>query len=312
MWMLSYSLQHLVFFVLFFRSSINCRSTLKRELKNPETVFGGVFLFETDLPTKSYRVDESFKHQVPLQDLRSIPGTPDLNTDGFTYVSGRPVKGIKDLEELSDDHYDALVADSIELVKELTGAKSAFSYVAGFRDHTSPETPKPVSAIHSDLSAEGAEFAKQLTQAILLSSEDPEEYKFGRYLQEDGKNVVIVNVWRPIHTVQDHHLGICKWDSSLKEDAMRWRLEPSNLDNALQPWRYREGQSWWYLSDMRPDEAYVFMQHDSRAKEDGHGINVPHASFTFKKDANKPSTRMSFESSVIAIIKSSPTQATST
>ncbi|EGG04541.1 uncharacterized protein MELLADRAFT_30168, partial [Melampsora larici-populina 98AG31] len=104
----------------------------------------------------------------------------------------------------------------------------------------------------------------------------------------------ILNVWRPIHAVQDNHLGFCKWDSLVKEDAVEANIKPDGSWNSLQAWKYRKDQKWFYLSEQKPHEAFVFMQHDSRAP-DGHGINVPHASFNLEKDADKPPTRMSFE-----------------
>lgn len=59
------------------------------------------------------------RHHVPLRDLRTTNEVPNLKTWGFTYVSGRHVEGIKNLEELSDKNQAALKADSIELVKKL-------------------------------------------------------------------------------------------------------------------------------------------------------------------------------------------------
>ncbi|EGG06785.1 uncharacterized protein MELLADRAFT_30159, partial [Melampsora larici-populina 98AG31] len=88
----------------------------------------------------------------------------------------------------------------------------------------------------------------------------------------------IYNVWRPIRRVHDIPLGICKWDSVSQEDVLDWGILPTYVANTVQAWKYRKGQSWFYLSKQRPDEVYVFMQHDSRAPN-SHGINVPHASF---------------------------------
>ncbi|EGG00644.1 uncharacterized protein MELLADRAFT_67671 [Melampsora larici-populina 98AG31] len=128
------------------------------------------------------------------------------------------------------------------------------------------------------------------------------EYVFGKKLRDrQDLQVVMLNVWRPIRQVEDNHLGICKWGSLVKEDALNMDIEPKNGDSALQAWRYREGQEWYYLSNQQADEVYVFLQHDDRAKEDGHGINVPHASFKLQGH-NQPSTRMSFEAKIIAII----------
>ncbi|KAH9819695.1 hypothetical protein DFH28DRAFT_1093656 [Melampsora americana] len=299
----SFSLQNLSLFLLFHTSSINCRSFSKRELKNPGTVLGEVYHYVEDEVDKLYGVDYSNPQIVSLHDLRASGEVPTLEADGFTYVSERHVSGIEKMIELSDEHRDALEVDSLELVQKLTGAKYTFSYAGFFRDHESPESIRPVPAIHSDLSLAGAQFMKQLLRRELLKSKDSRHVEIAKHL--GGKGVMILNVWRPIHTVQDNPLGFCKWDSLLKEDALEPKIRPTDTEEGLQPWKYRKGQRWVYLSEQKPEEVYVFMQHDSRAP-DGHGINVPHASFTLIENRDKPSTRMSFETAIVAIIEPPP------
>ncbi|EGG04540.1 uncharacterized protein MELLADRAFT_108363 [Melampsora larici-populina 98AG31] len=266
----------------------------------PETVVGKVYLLKGKQAEDTYSADRSKSQKVPLHDLRDMEDKPNLETDGFTYVSGWHINGIEDMVEFSEEHRAALEADSVELVKELTGAKSAYTYSMYFRDHTSPNAPKSAPVIHSDMSPEGAEYMKGVARKVFLTSPDPMEIRFGKYMRE-GKNIAIFNVWRPICTVEDNHLGLCNWRSLVKEDAVNFNIKPHNGLSSAQAWKYREGQQWFYLSKQQPNEAFVFMQHDSRAP-DGHGINVPHASFKLKKDAGKPPTRMSFEARVVAIL----------
>ncbi|EGG11881.1 uncharacterized protein MELLADRAFT_58945 [Melampsora larici-populina 98AG31] len=250
---------------------------------------------------EAYAIDKTL-HHVPFRDLRSMNKIPNLKTWGFTYVTGRRVKGIENLEELSDKNQAALQADSVELVKELTGAKTVYALGGGYRDHSSLASVKSVQNIHSDMSPEGAEWFKLRAQNQLLRSMDPSEVAFGKHLSQ-GKDVVIYNVWRPLHTVQDNHLGFCKWDSGLKEDALTSNPQVTNSKNALQPWRYSEAQRWYYLSEQKKEDVFVFMQHDARAS-DGHGINVPHTAFNFE-GFQGPDTRKSYEIRVIAIIEPS-------
>ncbi|EGF97656.1 uncharacterized protein MELLADRAFT_69856 [Melampsora larici-populina 98AG31] len=248
----------------------------------------------------SYAVDRTTLHQVPLRDLRTMDEVPNLETYGFTYVTKSPVVGIENLIEFSGAHQAALKANAVELVQKLTGSKTAIAFGGGYRDCNSPESSQSIRVIHSDMSPEGATWIKSEVQDLLFNSKDPREVEFGRHMTQ-GKDVVIYNVWRPLHTVQDNHLGFCRWDSLLKEDALQSHINPTKAGNALQPWRYREGQSWFFLSHQEPHEAFIFKQHDDRAKEDGHGINVPHASFTLK-GYKGPSTRVSFEVKIIARI----------
>ncbi|KAH9824729.1 hypothetical protein DFH28DRAFT_2905 [Melampsora americana] len=290
--------QKLVFVILLHRSFIICGSIAKRALKNPKTVLGHAYCFFGDEEKNIYPVDYHTIHTVPLQDLRTIDAKPDLEAHGFTYVSNRPVAGIENTGELSDEHLEALKADAVELVKKLTGAKLALPHGATFRDYTSIYTRKPIPVIHSDLSPLGAKYMKDRVQENFLKSANPDEVQFGRYLKK-GQDVVMLNVWRPIHTVEDNHLGFCEWNSLVKEDALKWNIQPTDAGNALQAWKYRKGQRWYYLSNQRSDEAFIFKQHDDSAP-DGHGINVPHAAFNF--ESTGPFTRMSFEAKIIAIL----------
>lgn len=289
-----------VFFILFYHSFIDCKSFPKRELKSPESVIGQVKCLVKKEAENTYTADWDTTYKVPLHDLRHLEEQPSLRKDGFTWVSGRHIPGIENMVEFSEEHRAALEADSIALVKELTGAKSAYPYAMNFRDSTAGGSTGPAPVIHSDMSPKGAEFIKGLARNTFLTSTDPSEIRFGKYMRE-GKNIAILNVWRPIRIVQDNHLGFCKWDSLVKEDALDFGIKPSEPFNSLQPWRYREGQQWFYLSEQEPHEAFVFMQHDSTAP-DGHGINVPHASFELEKDADKPPTRMSYEARIVAIL----------
>ncbi|KAH9824804.1 hypothetical protein DFH28DRAFT_941796 [Melampsora americana] len=298
----------LISLILLFHSAIRCGIIYKRELARSPIVWGEVHSFGVDKSSNQYIYDDENKLRVPLQDLRTL-GTkekPTLQTYGFTSFSGRHVKGIENVKEFSVVHRDLLTKDSVALVKELTRSKVAFPYGAYFRNFNTFVPPFPI--IHSDLSARGAKFGRETIQQELLSSGDPRKVKFGNYLKR-GDKIVVVNVWRPIHVVQDNPLGLCKWDSLIPEDALDWGIIPTQTENMIQAWDYREGQEWFYTSHQRPDEGYVFMQHDGRA-EDGHGINVPHASFSLKGDAARFPKRTSFECRVIAIVESGGTSKT--
>ncbi|EGF97657.1 uncharacterized protein MELLADRAFT_69855 [Melampsora larici-populina 98AG31] len=300
--------QKLAFFILFYLPAI-CGSISKRELRAPGTVVGKVGSYLGARTGYSYPVGNTI-HHVPLRDLRSME-VPDLETYGFTYVSNKPVEGLENFAEFSHEHKATLEADSAKLVQELgsliltlrTRANRAFAFGGGYRDHTSPGSTRPVSRIHSDMSLEGAQWWKTLAHTLLSGSRDPKKVDFAKSIL-DGENVVIYNVWRPLDTVRDNHLGFCSWDSLLEEDALQSYPNPSNAGDALQPWRYREGQQWFFLSKQKSHEAFIFKQHDDGAR-DKHGVNVPHASFNLEGDQGPP-TRKSFEVKVIAIIDPPP------
>lgn len=146
--------------------------------------------------------------------------------------------------------------------------------------------------IHSDISPEGVSWTKNLAALMLSFPRDQEKFEVASRIRE-GAQVAIYNVWRPLETVHDNHLGFCKWDPQLKEDALKSFINPQKALDALQPWRYSERQKWFYLSQQEPHEAYIFKQHDDRAA-DHHGVNVPHASFHLQGERG-PQRRKSFE-----------------
>ncbi|EGG02997.1 uncharacterized protein MELLADRAFT_109728 [Melampsora larici-populina 98AG31] len=254
-------------------------------VSGPASAMGYAYHARPNPNHDGYHGTESTCQLIRLQDLRTAGLEPTLDIEGFTYVSGRHIP-----ENLSKDGYQELVeADSVALVKNLTGATSAIVFDTTFRGNFDSESRKIVPIIHSGMSPEGAKILKEHFQDQWLNLGDTEMIQFGKYL-EKNKDCAIVNVWRPIQTVENNPLGLCKWNSLAEEDVLDFGVKPQSASTTVQPWEYKAHQEWFYLSEQKPDEAYVFMQHDSRAK-DGHGINVPHASFRMKDDNPESHTR---------------------
>lgn len=301
------SFRRLVFWIYFCSSFIHCESISRRELKSPAIVWGKVLNYKCNERSRSYELDPTHESKVPLQDLRALrlDEQPKLETDGFTWVSGRRIIEGEDFGQqgIRDKYKAELREDSIKIVKELTKSDQVISFTSDYRDKNSRETKNIIPAIHSDFSPRGAKHFKRELQERLLKSQNPDLMEFGKQMKK-GKDVVIYNVWRPLQVVKDNHLGICKWDSLLKEDAIKFKQKIQQFDasNSFQAWRYREGQQWFFLSHQAPDEAYIFMQHDIRAAKDAHGINVPHASFNLEEEDEERSTRISFECRIVAIV----------
>ncbi|EGG10090.1 uncharacterized protein MELLADRAFT_30944, partial [Melampsora larici-populina 98AG31] len=106
--------------------------------------------------------------------------------------------------------------------------------------------------------------------------------------------VVVFNVWRPVKVVEDNPLAFCDWKSLKKTDLPDLEIEPTDLMNSVQPWKYGSHQRWYYMSHQKPEDVFVFVQHDSKGQGE-HGMNVPHAAVVLKGQENKPSTRQSYE-----------------
>ncbi|KAH9807414.1 hypothetical protein DFH28DRAFT_1228940 [Melampsora americana] len=284
------SIQILLF--LFSHPLVKCRSISKRGLKQfgPDLGFVGTVKANPDsTPCLGGALD---LHLVKLQDLRTCE-KPDLMTHGFTWVSGRKIVG-------HEDYQTHVEEDSVAIVKKMLNTESAICLESTLRGPGNTETEKPLPVIHTDLSKEGAQLSKMYYQNQFLESGNPRKIQFGKKLQEN-KGFVIINVWRPIHTVTDHPLGLCKWNSLSKEDIFDTGGKSTSTSTSTLVWKYHKDQEWAYLSSQKPDEVFVFMQHDSTAK-DGQGIHVPHAAFIMANDDPHVQQRTSIQCSVMAFV----------
>ncbi|KAH9821257.1 hypothetical protein DFH28DRAFT_1079304 [Melampsora americana] len=247
----------------------------------PEKVLSNTYYLLRDEKANTYRSNSLAADQIP-----------DLKKGGFTWVFGRHVAGIEDFAQISDAHKAALKLNLVEFVQKLTVAQTVYAYESAFRDQTSPGSHQAVSVIHFNMSLDGSKYMKHIEQKVILRFTDPMEVKFKKYMKT-GKDIAIMHVWRLIHIVQDNHLGLHKWNTLLKEEALEFEIKPEG--NLMTP------QAW---SKIRPN-AFAFMQHNSRVA-DGHETNVPNASFTLQEDCGKPPTQICFEAKVVAIINCPP------
>lgn len=159
-----------------------------------------------------------------------------------------------------------------------------------------------VRTMHSDLSSLGAEFMK--SNFILPrceASNDQDANAFGEQMMDINKRVVILIVWRPLKRVERNPLAFCDWQTVSDQHALSFNHQITNPKEVLQAWSYHEDQNWFYLSQMEPDEVFVFVQHDSAAKN-GHGMNVPHVSPHLLHTPDGTAHRVSVEFKVAAIV----------
>ncbi|RDW60546.1 hypothetical protein BP6252_11929 [Coleophoma cylindrospora] len=123
------------------------------------------------------------------------------------------------------------------------------------------EYDQPTSVVHVDTTLDWV-----LSMVRRLNSEQAEGMLEGR--------VQCVNVWRPINgPVKDWPLALC---SARTIDPVQ-DLEPCDLvypDYVVENMQvyHRDQQQWFYMSDQMPDEAWVFLQADTKPE----GVPVPH------------------------------------
>lgn len=131
----------------------------------------------------------------------------------------------------------------------------------------------------------------------------------------------IINIWRPINTVYREALCMCD-ARSVQEDELRERplkMAPQKEDPAagmseanmpdvamwsvVPPTRPRD-HKWYYISEMKPEEALLFKIFDS--KQDGTAKRTPHTAFTTPNDHGSP--RNSLEVRCLAFWEDQPAE----
>src|SRR5262249_42819143 len=217
-------------------------------------------------------VDEP--HRVPIHDVRPLAREVALDTHGFALLDHRSaVRDFDDEDEVRRVYYP----ESEALLKQATGADRVLIFdhtvrrrVPGTRDR-GPGPPQPAYRVHVDHTARSA---PQRVRDLL--PEDAADLLTRR--------VQVLNLWRPIRApVRDAPLAVLDARSVVPAD-----LVPSDLVH-----RDRVGESyavtfnpahvWFYASEMRPDEAWLFKVYDSQT--DGRSRFTPHSSFI---DATAP------------------------
>jgi hypothetical protein len=132
----------------------------------------------------------------------------------------------------------------------------------------------PVQRVHIDQS-----FKAALSRVPHhLPAEEASELLKGR--------VQIINVWRPIKTVERDPLAVAEAHSVSREDLVPIGLIYPNRNGETLSVRYSPTHRWYYKRGLAPEEVLFIKCFDS--KEDGRARAIPHTAFvdpTSKSDA---------------------------
>jgi hypothetical protein len=207
-------------------------------------------------------------HAVSIRDARPMLAQVSLDREGFDLI--RFVTAVTDFDD--DDAVKAGYYPEVErAMKAATGADRVFIFDHTIRRRIPGSTDdrigprQPVPRVHVDHTVKSG---PQRVQELLPGEAD--ELLRGR--------VQIINLWRPIRgPVRDLPLAIC--------DASTVRLD--DLVAAEHIYRHRVGETyqviyspahqWFYVPDMRTDEALLLKCYDSRT--DGTARFAPHTAF---------------------------------
>ena len=208
-------------------------------------------------------------HVMTIHDARPVASRLSLDIEGLALVEHRSaVKNFYDEEQLRQVYYP----EAERLVAEATGAKRVLVF-----DHTirhrvfggvdrAPGTPRqPVTSVHNDYTV------KSGPQRVRdLMAEEAEALLRHRF--------EIVNVWRPIRgPLRDAPLAICDATSVAFADFVPSDLVYRDRTGETYRVRYNPAHRWFYVPEMRTDEAVLIKCYDSA--QDGTARFTAHSAF---------------------------------
>ncbi|KAF2682293.1 hypothetical protein K458DRAFT_444352 [Lentithecium fluviatile CBS 122367] len=207
-------------------------------------------------------------HAATVRDVRGKESEYTLDGNGFQfYKHTSEEKEFVDDEKIREVYYPETEA----LLKEATGASRIFIF-----DHTirrqppsAPTTPDrrlrgPVQRVHIDQS-----YSAALSRVPHHLPEDAEKLLKSR--------VQIINVWRPIKSVQRDPLAVAEANSVNDDSLVVTELIYPNRRGETYAVKYDPEHRWFYKSGLSPNEVLFIKCFDS--KLDGRARRVPHTAF---------------------------------
>nr|AZL87943.1 GA4 family aspergillic acid hydroxylase (AsaB) [Aspergillus flavus] len=256
---------------------------------------------------------------VLIQDVRGQEGTFTLDIHGFQFI-----KHISQHVASFDEAYvkTHMYPEAESILKNVTGATRAhvFSHITrtapyesveAMADSADPDAKAtsvmvPARHVHVDQSESGAfEVLKDNMTAV-----EAERLLKTRW--------AIVNIWRPLKPVPRDPLAVSDAGSFHDEDLLEiygrvpGKQVKKDYDAATKGsgfgmlyGKYSPGQKWFYMSDMKPDEALLIKCYDSR--DDGRTARrTPHTAFVDPRTRDVKEARESLELRCLVFFEDQP------
>ena len=194
-------------------------------------------------------------HPVTVRDMRPELGALALERNGFEVVDG--AVGLAGLD--TGEGKARYAADCEALVQRLTGAARVISFGAILRTSASGTHGhnQPAYGAHVDY---GAKTVADFTR-LALPPEEAAARLAGRHM--------LINLWRPLAVVESTPLALCDARTVVREDLFDSEIVGGlgGLDFSLWGFNlaYRPDHHWYWLPQMRPDQAFAFKLFDSDA-----------------------------------------------
>jgi hypothetical protein len=222
-------------------------------------------------------------HSMPVYDVRPVASELSVDGEGIQLVEQRSaVRGFEDEEEIRRVYYP----EAERLVASATGASRVVVF-----DHTirrrqpgavdrAVGTPRqPVTRVHNDYT----EISGPQRVRDLMGNEAEALLK---------KRFAVINVWRPIRgPLQDAPLAVCDAGSTAPDDFVGSDLVYRDRTGETYAVKYNPRHRWYYVPDMREDEALLLKCYDSARS--GIARFAPHSAF---EDPTAPADKLPRES----------------
>lgn len=195
-------------------------------------------------------------HDVVVTDLRSVDELPNIERNGFTLL--RQHTAMRDYHNAGEIEA-VLYPEAVALARRLNAAAHAIAFgpVARSDRPDGDHGRLPAFGAHVDY---GRRSIEDMARPILGAQAD-------YWL---SKRVVLMNLWRPITTVQRTPLALCD-ASTVQADDLHDSEIRGGLDDPNRPplfgynLSYNPDHRWYYTSRMEPEEIYAFKLYDSDA-----------------------------------------------
>ncbi|KZV61497.1 hypothetical protein PENSPDRAFT_293360 [Peniophora sp. CONT] len=216
---------------------------------------------------------------VHIENLRGREDSKSLDKNGFQFLR-QPTKhtSFANDQEIRGEYY----LESIELIKQVTGASRVVIFDHTVRRHyaveteDTPNTRQPVSSVHVDQTPASASARVHRH----LSAQDVSKLL--------AKRFQILNLWRPIHhAAYDYPLALCDHSTTDPHtDLVAITLKPNGETFGVQ---YNPTHGWKYVRGLMPEECVLFKCFDS-VQDGSVAVFTPHSAFvdpTIPPDAPK-------------------------
>ncbi|KAF2733660.1 hypothetical protein EJ04DRAFT_494853 [Polyplosphaeria fusca] len=211
-------------------------------------------------------------HLVTVRDVSGREHEYTLDGNGFQFHKHVSIE--KDF--LDDDQIKAQYYPEVEqLLKDVTGATRIFIF-----DHTIRRQPKDISL--ADAAETRARLRGPVQRVHIDQSYSASLSRVPHHLPDEAEHLLrgrveIINVWRPIKTVQRDPLAVADAHSVRDESLVVTELIYPNRRGETYAVRYDGGHRWFYKHGLTPEEVLLIKCFDS--KKDGRARRVPHTAF---------------------------------